>query len=325
MLARLMAGIVLGCTLAASGTIAQEKFPSKPIRLVVPFAVGGATDIVGRIVAAKMSELLGQQIVVENRAGAGGNLGSDLVAKAPPDGYTILIATVSTHAINSGLYKRMPYHPLTDFEAVGMIGITPLIMAVHKSLPVNDVKGLVALLKANPGKYSYGSSGMGSAIHLCMEVFKNMAGGLDVEHVPYRGSGPMMNDLSAGQIPMTIDGTPTVLPQVQAGTIRALAAGTAKRARVLPDLPTMQEQGFPGFECYTWNGLFAPARTPEPIVARLNAALNTALADKTVFTRLQDVGMDPTPGGSPADLTAFVKAQLAYWTPIAKASGAEID
>ncbi len=321
----ILASVALGCLLTVGHAFAQDKYPSKPIRLIVSFAVGGPTDIVARVMGAKMSELLGQQVVVDNRPGAGGNLGADVVAKSAPDGYTLLMATVSTHAINPGLYKKMPYDPVKDFEPVGQVGITPAILAVHKSLPVKDAKELAALIKANPGKYSYGSSGMGSILHLCGESFKMMTGGLDLEHVPYRGSGPMMNDLSAGQIPMAFDGTPTMLPQIQAGTIRALATGTATRARALPDLPTMQEQGFKGFECYTWNAIFAPAKTPKPIVDQLNAAMTTALNDKAVFGRLQDVGIDPTPGATPAQLADFVKAELAKWAPIIKASGAEID
>jgi tripartite-type tricarboxylate transporter receptor subunit TctC len=219
----------------------------------------------------------------------------------------------------------MPYDPVKDFEPIAQIGVTPTVLAVNKDVAVTDVKGLIALIKANPGKYSYGSSGMGSILHLCGEQLKTMAGGLDLVHVPYRGSAPMMNDLAAGQIPIAFDGTPTVLPQVQAGAIRPLGAGMKTRARALPDLPTMDEQGFKGFECYTWNAIFAPAKTPQPIVMQLNKAINTALEDKAVFTRLQDVGIDPTPGSTPEKLAAFVKQELAKWAPIIKASGAELD
>jgi tripartite-type tricarboxylate transporter receptor subunit TctC len=325
MMLRLLAACAIGYVVMTGGATAQDKYPTKPIRLVVSFAVGGPTDLVARVIGAKMAESLGQQVVVDNRPGAGGNLGADLVAKAPPDGYTLLMATVSTHAINPGLYKKMPYDPVKDFEPVAQVGVTPIILAVHKDVAVTDVKGLVALIKANPGKYSYGSSGMGSILHLCGEQFKSMAGGLDLAHVPYRGSAPMMNDLAAGQIPIAFDGSPSALPQVQAGTIRAIGAGMKTRARALPDLPTMDEQGFKGFECYTWNAIFAPAKTPMPIVMQLNKAINAALEDKTVFARLQDVGIDPTPGSTPEALAAFVKAELSKWAPIIKASGAEID
>jgi len=320
-----LAGVALGCVLSVGNAFAQDKYPSKPIRMIVSFAVGGPTDIVARVIGAKISESLGQQVIVDNRPGAGGNLGADVVAKSPPDGYTLLMATVSTHAINPGLYKKMPYDPVKDFEPIAQVGVTPALLGVHKAVPANNVKELVALIRANPGKYSYGSSGMGSILHLCGESFKMLAGGLDLEHVPYRGSGPMMNDLAAGQIPIAFDGTPTILPQVQAGTVRLLASGTSTRPRAAPDVPTMQEEGFKGFECYTWNAIFAPAKTPKPIVMQLNAAINAALEDKTVFSRLQDIGIDPTPGSTPEKLGAFVKAELAKWAPIIKASGAEID
>ncbi len=324
---RFLAGLALACLAAVSvqPAQAQDKYPSKPIKMIVSFAVGGPTDIVARIMAARMGEVLGQQIIVDNRPGAGGNLGADVVSKSPPDGYTLLMATVSTHAINPLLYKKIPYDPVKDFEPLMQVGITPGVLAVHKDVPVKSVKELIALLKANPGKYSYGSSGMGSILHLCGESFKMSVGGLDVEHVPYRGSAPMMNDLAAGQIPMAFDGLPTALPQMQAGTIRALASSTATRPRALPDLPTVQEEGVKGFECYTWNAIFAPPKTPRPIVDRLVEAMKTSLADPGVIKRLQDIGIDPTPDSSPERLTAFVKQELAKWGPIVKASGAQLD
>jgi tripartite-type tricarboxylate transporter receptor subunit TctC len=272
-----------------------------------------------------MADLLGQPFVVENRAGAGGNIGADVVAKAPPDGYTLLMATVSTHAINPGLYKQMPYDPVQDFAPVGQVGVTPCVLAVHPSLPVKDVKGLIALLKANPGKYSYGSSGLGSILHLCGEEFKSMAGGLEAVHVPYRGSAPMMADLVGGQIAFAFDALPTVLPQVQSGRIRAIGGGMATRARAMPELPTLQEQGISSFECYTWNSILAPAKTPAQIVVQLNAAMNKALADPTVLKRLQDTGVDPTPNSTPDKTADFIKAELAKWAPIIKVSGAHVD
>ena len=235
------------------------------------------------------------------------------------------MATVSTHAINPLLYKKIPYDAVRDFEPIGQVGVTPGVLAVHKDVPVKNVAELIALLKANPGKYSYGSSGMGSILHLCGESFKMSVGGLDIEHVPYRGSAPMMNDLAAGQIPMAFDGLPTALPQIQSGTIRALASATATRPRALPDLPTVQEQGVKGYECYTWNAIFAPAKTPAPIVAKLVDAMQRSLADPVVIKRLQDTGVDPTPDSNPEKLAAFVKAELAKWAPIVKASGAQLD
>jgi tripartite-type tricarboxylate transporter receptor subunit TctC len=311
--------------LACGGANAQDRYPSKPVRMVVSFSAGGPTDTVARVMSARMAELLGQQFVVENRVGAGGNIGADMVAKSPPDGYTLLMATVSTHAINPGLYKKMPYDPVRDFAPLGRVGVTPTLLGVHPSVPATDIKSLVALVKENPGKYTYGSSGMGSILHLCGEQFKAAAGGLNIVHVPYRGSAPMMGDLVAGQISMAFDATPTALPQAQSGAIRAVGAGMAERMRALPDLPTLQEQGLKGFECYTWNAILAPAGTPSPIVAQLNDAINKSLADPAVFKRLQEAGIDPTPGSTPAQAADFIKAELAKWTPIIKASGAEVN
>ena len=310
----------------ASGTAgAQGRYPEKPVRIVVSFAAGGPTDTVARIMSAKLTEIMGQTFVVENRAGAGGNTGAAMVAEAPPDGYTLLMATVSTHAINPGLYKKIPYDPVRDFAPIGQVGVTPTVLAVHPSIAVKDVQSLVALLKANPGKYSYGSSGMGSILHLCGEQFKTTGGGLDATHIPYKGSAPMISDLVGGQLTFGFDALPTVLPQLKAGKIRALGAGMAIRARALPDLPTLQEQGIAGFECYTWNAIFAPARTSPAIVQALNQAIDKAMADPNVIKRLEDAGVDPTPGSTPEKLAEFVKRELAKWAPIIKASGAQID
>ena len=320
-----LAGLALSCALACKLGAAQESYPSKPVRIMVSFAAGGPTDQVARVMSAKLTELLGQTFLVENKTGAGGNIGAAEVAKAPPDGYMLLMATVSTHAINPGLYRTMPYDPIKDFAPVGQVGVTPCVLAVHPSLPVTDVKALIALLKANPGKYSYGSSGMGSILHLCGEQFKTAAGGLQAVHVPYRGSAPMMADLVGGQIALAFDALPTVLPQVQAGKIRAIGGGMATRARAMPDLPTLQEQGVSGFECYTWNAILAPAKTPVPVVAQLSAAINKALADPVILKRLQDVGVDPTPDGTPQKLADFIRAELAKWAPIIKMSGAHLD
>jgi tripartite-type tricarboxylate transporter receptor subunit TctC len=309
---------------AASGR-ADETYPNRPVRIVVSFSAGGPTDIVGRIFAQKISELLGQQFYVENKVGAGGNIGADQVAKAPPDGYTLLVATVSTHAINPGLYARMPYDPLKDFAPISHVGITPTTLNVHPSIPAKTVKELIALVKENPGKYTYGSSGLGSILHLCGEQFKALAGGLEIQHVPYRGSAPMMGDLIGGQITMAFDGTPTALPQIQSGAIRAVGAGMAERMRVMPDLPTLQEQGLKGFECYTWNAILAPAGTPAPIVDKLAGAIKTALDDPTVFKRLQEAGVDPVLGRGPKETVEFMKAELAKWGPIIKMSGAVMN
>ncbi len=317
-------GVLVGVAIAMPA-LAQDKFPSKPIRMIVPFAVGGPSDIVARILGARMTESLGQQVIVDNRAGAGGKLGSEAVAKSPPDGYTLGLATVSTHSINPSLYKTIGYDPVKDFEPVGLIGDIPLLLSVHKSVAAKNVKELIALIKASPGKFSYGSPGLGSMGHLCNEALKTRVGGMDVAHVPYRGGGQMMNDLVAGQIPMVFEGTPTSLPQIEAGAIRPLASGSVTRTRSLPDLPTMREEGFEGFECSAWFGLFAPAKTPAPIIAQLNAALTTALKDPVVAQRMRDVGVDPATDSTAATLGTFLKADLAKWGPIVQAAGVQLD
>jgi tripartite-type tricarboxylate transporter receptor subunit TctC len=293
--------------------------------MVIPFAAGGPTDIVGRIMAGRMGELLGQQFVVENRTGAGGNIGADAVSKATGDGYTLLMATVSTHAINPGLYKKMPYDPIRDFIPVGRVGVTPTLLGVTNSLPATDLKSLIALVKDNPGKYTFGSSGVGSILHLCGEEFKSMAGGLEMTHVPYRGSAPMDTDLIGGQIAMAFDAAPTAMPLAKAGQIRAIGAGMNTRMKGMPDLPALDELGLKGYECYTWNVILAPAGTPQPAVDKLNKAINEAMADPKVINALVVAGVEPTPGSTPQQAAEFVKAELAKWAPIIAASGAHIE
>jgi tripartite-type tricarboxylate transporter receptor subunit TctC len=319
------AAIVIIVALAGASIRAADNYPSRPVRMIIPFAAGGPTDIVGRIMAAKMSGLLHRQFVVEDRTGAGGNIGAGYVAEAAPDGYTLLMATASTNAINPGLYRHMPYDAIRDFAPLGRVGVTPTLLLVNPSNPATDVKSLVALIKANPGKYSYGSGGVGSILHLCGEEFKSLAGGLDIVHVPYRGSAPMDTDLMSGQVTMAFDPTPTAMPLARAGKVRALGAGMATRLSAMPNLLTLQEQGIKGFECYTWNAILAPAGTPAPIVNKLNAAINNSLADSIVFAALQNAGVDPTPHSTPATTGEFLQAELKKWAPIIKASGAHVD
>jgi len=311
--------------LAQTCTAQAEDYPSRPVRIVVSFSAGGPTDIVGRVIAQKLSELLGQQFFVENKVGAGGNIGADMVAKSPPDGYMLLVATVSTHAINPGLYAKMPYDPVKDFAPIAQVGVTPTMLGVHPSVPAKDIKSLIALVKENPGKYTYGSSGLGSILHLCGEQFKALAGGLDIQHVPYRGSAPMMGDLVGGQISMAFDATPTAMPQAKSGAIRALGAGMAQRIKQMPEMPTLQEQGLKGFECYTWNAILAPAGTPQAVIDKLAGAIKTALDDPNVFRRLQEAGVDPTLGRGPKETAAFIAAELAKWAPIIRMSGAVVN
>jgi tripartite-type tricarboxylate transporter receptor subunit TctC len=322
---RLLATAVAALGLAATAAQAADNYPSRPMQMIVSFSAGGPTDIVARILSAKMGEILGQSFIVENKSGAGGNIGAEAVAKATPDGYTMLMATVSTNAINPGLYKNIPYDAVKDFAPLGRVGVTPTLLLAHPSLPATDVKSLIALIKANPNKYNYGSSGVGSILHLCGEEFKAMAGGLDITHVPYKGSAPMDTDLLGGQINMAFDATPTALPLAQSGKLHALGTGVLKRIAAMPDLPTLDEQGLKGYECYTWNAILAPAGTPRPIVDKLNAAINKALADPAVSSALEKVGITPTPGSTPETTADFVKAELAKWAPIIKASGAQVE
>jgi tripartite-type tricarboxylate transporter receptor subunit TctC len=319
------AAMVAALALTDARVLAQDNYPSRPVQMIIPFAAGGPTDIVGRIMSAKMGEVLGQTFIVEDRGGAGGTIATADVAKAAPDGYTLLLATVSTNAINPGLYKHLPYDTEHAFAPIGRVGVTPTLLMVNLSIPATDVKSLVALLKASPGKYSYGSSGVGSILHLCGEEFKADAGGLDIVHVPYKGSAPMDTDLLGGQISMAFDATPTAMPLALAGKVRALGAGMATRIPAMPNLPTLQEQGIKGFECYTWNAILAPAGTPKPIVDKLNAAINKALADPKVSGTLEKTGIDPTPGSTPESTVEFINAELKKWAPIIKASGTQVD
>jgi tripartite-type tricarboxylate transporter receptor subunit TctC len=307
----------------ATGASAQDNFPTKAIRLVVPFAAAGPTDIIARLVGAKMSETLGQQIVVDNRGGAGGNLGTDLVAKAPGDGYTLLMGTVATHAINAALYTKMPYDPVKDFEPISLLVIVPGVLMVHPSVPAKDLKEFIALLKANPKKYSYASSGNGTPLHLSGELFKTMAG-VEMEHVPYRGSGPALIDAVSGQVPVMFDLLPSSLPYIKDGKLRALAVTAPKRVDTLPDVPSMDESGLKGYETYTWNALFAPAKTPAAVIAKLNDAANKALADPPTRAKLIELNAQVV-GSTPAQLGEHVKAELAKWTPVVKKSGATVD
>jgi tripartite-type tricarboxylate transporter receptor subunit TctC len=320
-----LAGLVTALLVPGASATAESTYPSKPVRMIVSFAAGGPTDIVARIMGARMGEILGQQFIVENKTGAGGNIGADVVAKSAPDGYTLLMATVSTHAINPGLYRKIPYDPIGDFAPVGQVGVTPIMLVVHPSIPATDVKSLVNLTKADTSRFTYGSSGVGSILHLCGEQFKSLAGGLHIQHVPYRGSSLLMKDLIAGQISMAFDATPSAGPQVESGAIRALGGGMVERLRTMPNLPTLQEQGIKGFECYTWNAILAPAGTPQLIVDRLSDAIAKSLADPVVFKRMQEAGVDPTPGMSPSKTAAFIKVELAKWGAIIKATGAQID
>lgn len=313
----------LATTLLAVGMtgLAQaQNFPTKPITLVVPFAAGGSTDIVARIVGQKMGEILGQTIVIENRAGAGGSVGAAAVAKATPDGYTILMGTISTHAINPAVLKSNQTDPVKDFAPVSLLALVPSVLVVTNDFPAKNLKELIAKLKAEPGKHSYASSGVATPQHLGGELFKSMSG-TDMQHIPYRGGGPALQDVVSGKVAMIFDNLPSSAEMIRAGKVRALGITVTKRSPAFPDMPTMEEAGLPGYEIYSWNALFAPANTPKDIVAKLNDAANKAIKDPGVEKKLADLSAI-TAGTTPEALGEHVKKELAKWGPIAKAAGA---
>lgn len=319
-------GLAVSCLLSWSGVAwSQAPYPTKPIRLVVPFAVGGGTDIISRLIGARMAEVLGQQLVVENRGGGGAVIGTDAVAKAAPDGYTILMGEISAMSINPWLYKKLPYNPATDFAPIGQVTTSSFILSVNAAVPATDLKSLAELVRANPGKYQYGTPGVGTMVNLCGEMMKEKLGGLDLPHLPYRGAGPVQTDLISGQLPIGFPTPSTLLPQVAAGTVRPIGATTKTRERTMPDVPTLAEQGLDDFECYAWFGLFAPAKTPPAIIQRLADAMQTALADPKVASRLAELGMNPTPGRSPEALAALATADREKWGPVVKRMAVQLD
>jgi tripartite-type tricarboxylate transporter receptor subunit TctC len=315
------AGSLLASPMAQTQAQAQT-FPDRTVTLVVPFAAGGSTDLVARLVADAMSKDLGQQVVVQNVGGAGGNVGADQVARADPDGYTILMGTVATHALNPLMLKQKPYDPETDFAPISLLAVIPNVLVVNPELPVNTVQELIDLLKAKPEEYSYASSGNGTPLHLSGELFKSMAG-VEMQHVPYKGSGPALNDVIANQVPIMFDNLPSSSGHMKGGTLKALGVTTKERAASFPDLPTVGET-VPGYETYTWNALFAPAGTPPEAVAALNKAALAALADPNVVARMGDFSADVV-GSSPEELAAHVKAEIAKWGPIVKDAGVTLD
>ncbi len=314
--AALLAGVV-------SVGAAQAEFPERAVTLVVPFAAGGSTDVVARVIAERMSTDLGQQVVVQNVGGAGGSLGAGNVARAEPDGYTILMGTVATHALNPLILKNKPYDAETDFAPVSLLVVVPNVLVVNPQLPAKDVKELLALLKAEPEKYSYASSGNGTPLHLSGELFNAMAG-VKMQHVPYKGSGPALTDVIGNQVPIMFDNLPSSSGHIKAGTLRALAVTTAERAPSFPDVPTMAEAGIPGYETYTWNALFAPKDTPKDVVDRLNASAKVAMADPAVVERMKEFSATVV-ASSPEELAAHVKAEMAKWTPVVRDANVQMD
>ena len=314
----------LGALFAVVATVASaQSYPNRTIRLVVPFPAAGTTDILARAAAQKLTEAFGQSVVVDNRPGAAGNIGADLVAKSAPDGYTLLMGTVGTHAINPSLYSKMPYDHVKDFVPVVLVAGVPNVLVVNPALPVNSVADLIKLAKDKPGQINFASSGSGTSIHLSGELFKTMAG-VDITHIPYKGSSPALVDLIGGQVQIMFDNLPSALPQIKAGKLRAIAVTSLKRAPVLPDVPTISESGLPGFEASSWFGVLAPAGTPAPIVARINAEVNKWLQTADARERLLSQGAEAA-GGSPEQFANHIRAESEKWAKVVKASGAKVD
>ena len=299
-----------------------QSYPARPVRIIVPFPPGGATDVMARVVAQKLNESWPQQAVVENKPGASGTLGSDLVAKSAPDGYTLLMQGTQ-HSINLSLYKQLPYDTLRDFAPVAYIAAAPFLLVVHPSVPANSVAELIAYIKARPGGANYGSSGVGGAAHLAGEIFKTSAG-VQLTHIPYKGAAPAMADLLGGQVPMVFDPIPTSLTQVRSGRIKALAITSARRSALMPELPTVAESGLPGFDVAAWFGLYAPAATPKDIVAKLNADVNRVLQLPEVKEKFAALGAESLPM-TPDQFALHLRAEIARFARAIRESGATAE
>jgi tripartite-type tricarboxylate transporter receptor subunit TctC len=309
---------------AAANLAAAQAWPARPLRLVVPYAAGGPIDISARLLAAKLQGPLGQPVVVENRPGAGGNIGVDLIAKGPADGYNLVMSAIATLAINPSLYPQLPYDPLKDLSHVTLLVQVPNVLIVANELPAKNVKELIALAKARPGKLDFGSGSTGSTGHLAGELFKMMTGTYMV-HIPYKGSAPALADMMAGRIHLMFDNLASALPSIKADKVRALATTTRKRSSFLPDLPTLDEAGLKGFDMTTWWGVSVAAKTPQPVVERLSAEILKAMDAPDVKERLHNMGSDAPAVRTPDQFAAFVAAELKTYTELVKRSGAKAD
>ena len=323
----LLGGLLAGFAFS-SGAQAQANWPSKPVRIVVPFAAGGTTDILARVLAPELSKALGQPFIVENKGGAGGNIGADAVAKSPGDGYTLLMGTVGTHGINKSLYSKLPYDPQKDFAPITLVAGVPNVMVMNakraQALGINSVTDFVRYAKAHPGQLNMASSGNGTSIHLAGELFK-ARNGIFMTHIPYRGSAPAMADLLGGATDVMFDNLPSAMPHIKQGSLKAFAVTSAVRSSSLPELPTIAEAGaLPGFEASSWFGLLAPAGTPPDVVNRLQQETAKALNLPATQERLLSLGAIPS-GNTPAEFTQLIAAEIAKWAPVVQASGAKVD
>ena len=311
--------IIALCAAKAFG----QDYPIKPVRLIIPFAPGGSNDILGRMIGTKLAEAMGQQVVIDNRAGAGGSIGVELAAKSAPDGYTLVIGHIGKLAVNPKLYKKLHYDPIKDLQTISMLAKVANIMVVHPSLPAKSVRELIALAKAKPGMLVYGSGGNGGAGHLATEYFKLMAK-IDIEHIPYKGTAPAIIDLLAGQTQLVFGGIPGIGGHIRNGRLRALGVSTSKRLTIFPEVPTVAEVGVPGYEATQWYGVLAPAGTPNWVVARLNREIVHTLQNPQIQQRLADDGSEPL-ASTPEEFTAFIKSETARWAPVIKAAGIRAD
>jgi len=322
--AAVLTAAVLATTLGASGSVlAQGAWPSKPIRFIMPFVPGGGTDLVGRTLAPKLSDALGQQVIVENRGGAGGNIGVELATKADPDGYTMVLGTIGNIAVNPSLYSKLPFNPLRDLAPVSQTSVVLNVLVVHPSVPINSVKDMIELARKNPGKLTFGSSGMGAADHLAGELFNRMVG-TDLVHVPYKGGGPAMADLVGGNITLSFATMVSILPHWKSGRLRPIAFTLPQRTPLFPDIPTIAEGGVPGFAVSNWYGVFFPAKTPRPIIDRMNVAVNAALKAPDVIERHNQAGIVPV-GSTPEAFDKFIRTETARFAKLVKEAGLKAD
>ena len=319
----MLALLAAACTAFAAPAALAQKFPDKPIRFIVPFPPGGGNDILARAIAPKMGEFLGQPVVIDNRAGAGGNIAAEIVAKSPGDGYTLLLGNNSILATNAALYGKLAYDAVKDFAPVILVASQPNILVVHPSLPVKTIKELVALAKSKPGQLNYASSGSGAAAHLSGELFKAMTK-VDMVHIPYKGAGPALNDVLAGQDQLMFATALSVVPHIRSGRLRALGVTTAARMKSMPELPTIAEAGVPGFEATTWHGIVMPANTPVALVSRVNADVAKVLQMPDIRDRFAALGGEII-GGTPDEFAAYIKKEIPKWTKVVKDSGARAD